>query len=417
VENGARALEELAAREFDLVITDLCMPEVDGMAVLRRAREVQPDTEVLVITGFATVASAVEAMREGAYSYLPKPYRFDELQVLVAKGLEKRAMRREIAALKRQVAERDFPHLIGQGPKILALKESIAQVAAVDTNVLILGETGTGKELVARSIHALSPRKAARFLAVNCASFSEELLVSELFGHEKGAFTGAKSTKKGLMEAADGGTFFLDEIGDMPMPMQVKLLRVLEEKVLMRLGSTEEIPVDIRIVAATNKDLKKEVAAGTFRQDLYYRLNVITLQIPPLSERKEDSPLLTLHFLHKHAGRLGREVREIGDEVMALLGRHEFPGNVRELENIVERAVALCDGGVVQVRHLPPDLQMGLTIVRPPEREAVSLEENEKRHIAWVLDAAGGNRTKTAEILGIDRVSLWRKVKKFGLGE
>jgi transcriptional regulator with PAS, ATPase and Fis domain len=199
--------------------------------------------------------------------------------------------------------------------------------------------------------------------------------------------------------------------------MQVKLLRVLEEKVLMRLGSTEEIPVDIRIVAATNKDLKKEVAAGTFRQDLYYRLNVITLQIPPLSERKEDIPLLTLHFLHKHAGRLGREVREIGDEVMALLGRHEFPGNVRELENIVERAVALCDGGVVQVRHLPPDLQMGLTIVRPPEREAVSLEENEKRHIAWVLDAAGGNRTKTAEILGIDRVSLWRKVKKFGLGE
>jgi transcriptional regulator with PAS, ATPase and Fis domain len=293
------------------------------------------------------------------------------------------------------------------------LKKSIAQVATADCNVLILGETGTGKELVARSIHQLSSRAEKRFMAINCGAFSEELLANELFGHEKEAFTGARGIRKGLFEAVQGGTILLDEIGDMPLLMQVKLLRVLQERALMRVGGTEEISVDLRILAATNKDLKREVEHGTFRQDLFYRLNVITLTVPRLAERKEDILLLGLHFLRKASEAYGKHVEAISDEAMEVLLSYEFPGNVRELENVMERSVTMASGKTVELEHLPVDLQQLANRVRRPRREFLTLEENEREYIGWVLDRMEGNKTKAAEILAIDRVSLWRKLKRY----
>ena len=312
VDSGVRACNELEKGEFDLVLTDLRMQQVDGMQVLERTKELSPDTEVVVITGFATVSTAVEAMQKGAYHYLPKPYKIEEVRILVRKALEKRWLRQEVTDLKRQVqSQKAVPYLVGKSPKIEVLKQTIEQIAPSDATVLILGETGTGKELVAKAIHHLSLRAEKRFLAINCGAFSEELLANELFGHEREAFTGARGVKKGLLEVATGGTVLLDEIGEMPASMQVKLLRVLQEKTLMRVGATSEIPVDIRVLAATNKDLKGEVERGAFRQDLYYRINVVTLQVPPLVERQDDIPLLCQHFLRKYAEAQGKPVDKI----------------------------------------------------------------------------------------------------------
>ena len=420
VDSGVRAFSELEKGEFDLVLTDLRMQQVDGMQVLERTRELYPDTEVVVITGFATVSTAVEAMQKGAYHYLPKPYKIDEVRILVRKALEKRWLRQEVTDLKRQVrSQRAVPFLVGKSPKIEVLKQTIEQIAPSDATVLILGETGTGKELVAKAIHHLSLRAEKRFLAINCGAFSEELLANELFGHEREAFTGARGVKKGLLEVATGGTVLLDEIGEMPASMQVKLLRVLQEKTLMRVGATSEIPVDIRVLAATNKDLKGEVERGAFRQDLYYRINVVTLQVPPLVERQDDIPLLCQHFLRKYAEAQGKNIDQISPEVMRALQLYEFPGNIRELENIMERAVTLCAGGVIEMQHLPLDFQQPhmFQVQRHQKREFHSLEENEKEYISWVVKQVGGNKTKAAEILGIDRVSLWRKLKRYDLNE
>ena len=420
VDSGVRAFSELEKGEFDLVLTDLRMQQVDGMQVLERTRELYPDTEVVVITGFATVSTAVEAMQKGAYHYLPKPYKIDEVRILVRKALEKRWLRQEVTDLKRQVrSQRAVPFLVGKSPKIEVLKQTIEQIAPSDATVLILGETGTGKELVAKAIHHLSLRAEKRFLAINCGAFSEELLANELFGHEREAFTGARGVKKGLLEVATGGTVLLDEIGEMPASMQVKLLRVLQEKTLMRVGATSEIPVDIRVLAATNKDLKGEVERGAFRQDLYYRINVVTLQVPPLVERQDDIPLLCQHFLRKYAEAQGKTIDQISPEVMRALQLYEFPGNIRELENIMERAVTLCAGGVIEMQHLPLDFQQPhmFQVQRHQKREFHSLEENEKEYISWVVKQVGGNKTKAAEILGIDRVSLWRKLKRYDLNE
>jgi DNA-binding NtrC family response regulator len=418
VDSGAAAFQELEKGEFDLVLTDLRMRQVDGMQVLERTRELYPDTEVIVITGYATVATAVEAMQKGAYHYLAKPYKNEEVRILVKKALEKRELRLEVQELKREVqSHRVAPQLIGKNTKIEALRQTIAQIAPTDANVLILGETGTGKELVAKAIHHLSTRADKRFLAINCGAFTEELLANELFGHEKEAFTGARGVKKGLLEVAPGGTVFLDEIGDMPLSMQVKLLRVLQEKAMLRVGGTVEIPVDIRILAATNKDLKKEVDRGTFRQDLYYRLNVVTLSVPPLSERKDDIPLLCQHFLRKFAEAQSKPVDKISREVMDVLMNYEYPGNVRELENIMERAVTLCTGSALELKHLAPDLQQRQFQVSRRQRQAfLTLEDNERDYIDWVLNQVDGNKTRAAEILGIDRVSLWRKLKRFEMG-
>jgi DNA-binding NtrC family response regulator len=417
VDSGVNAFKELEASEFDLVMTDLRMQQVDGLQVLERTKELSPDTEVIVITGFATVSTAVEAMQKGAYHYLPKPYKIEEVRILVRKALEKRWLRLEITELKRQVqSQRSVPFLVGKSARIEALKKTIEQIAPTDATVLILGETGTGKELVAKAIHHLSPRGEKRFLAINCGAFSEELLANELFGHEREAFTGARGVKKGLLEAASGGTVFLDEIGDMPLAMQVKLLRVLQEKRLIRVGGTTEIPVDIRVLAATNKDLKGEVERGAFRQDLYYRINVVTLQVPTLAERTDDIPLLCQHFLQKFAEIQGKQIEKIAPEVMELLLEYEFPGNIRELENIMERAVTLCAGGAIEMQHLPLDFQLPhFQVQRHQRKEFHTLEENEKEYIAWVVKQVNGNKTKAAEILGIDRVSLWRKLKRYEL--
>jgi len=338
--------------------------------------------------------------------------------MLVAKALEKRALRREVTELRQRMDESNQPHIIGTSKLMRQLKETIAQVAPVDSNVLILGETGTGKELAARSIHAQSARSGKRFLAVNCASFTEELLANELFGHERDAYTGAGRLKKGLLESTDGGTFFLDEIGDMPLGMQAKLLRVLEEKTVIRLGGTEEIPVDVRFVAATNKDLKKEAEEGAFRQDLFFRLNVITLNLPALAKRREDIPLLCNFFLGRYAEKLGRPAKGFSEEAMDILMGYEFPGNVRELENIMERAVVLCNGELIEPGHLPDDMvNFQSLLARPQTRSVVPLKENERDYIAWVIDQFDGNKTHAADALEVDRATLWRKLKRLGLEE
>ncbi|MBU2513399.1 sigma-54 dependent transcriptional regulator [bacterium] len=416
VENGMKAMQLLKQTEFDLVITDLKMPDINGIQLLEAVKDKHPETEVLVITGYATVATAVQAMQKGAYSYIPKPFKIDELRILVQRALEKRALFQEVGRLRLQIKESAFPTIIGQSSKMKALKESIAQIAAVDCNVLIFGETGTGKEMIARSIHNLSPRSKNRFMAINCASFTEELLGNELFGHEAGAFTGAKGSKKGLLEVADGGTFFLDEIGDMPLSMQAKLLRVLEERTLIKLGGTDEIPVNLRILAATNKDLKEEVENERFRKDLYYRLNVVNLIIPPLIDRKEDIPLLSYHFLELHKKAMDKKVESISDDVIRILENYEFPGNVRELENIIERAVVMCDGNTILVNHLPSDLKTpNINLTRMAGNEWLTLADNEKDYIEAVLKHTDGNKTKASQILGIDRVSLWRKLNRYNI--
>jgi len=416
-ENGAIAIEELKKKEFNLVLTDLRMQPTDGMQVLEYAKTQYPETEVIVITGFASISSAVEAMRKGAFHYLPKPYNIEEVRILVRRALEKQNLTREVAELKQQVKLQHTPPLIiGKSPKIELLKKLIAQIAPTDCNVLILGETGTGKELVAKEIHRLSSREKHRFLAVNCAAFNEELLANELFGHEKEAFTGARGVKKGLFETASDGTVFLDEVGDMPHSMQVKLLRVIQERRFIRVGGTDEIPVDIRVIAATNKDLKAEVEKDNFRQDLYYRLNVISLHVPSLSERKDDIPLLCNHFLQKFSSAQKKQIERISDSVMEILMKYEFPGNIRELENIIERAVALTEGSEIESRHLPEDIQQ-ITFQIQGQRDGrlMTLEENERDYIVWILGQTGNNKTKAAEILGIDRVSLWRKMRRFDL--
>jgi DNA-binding NtrC family response regulator len=416
VHNGLAAIRELEKEEFDLVLTDIRMQPVDGIQVLDRARELYPNIEVIVITGYASVSSAVDAMRKGAYYYIAKPYQIDDVRALVRRAIEKRGLCREVIELRRQVQDGSRTSLlIGKSPQMEALRNIVAQIAASEASVLILGETGTGKELVARTIHNLSPRADKRFLAINCGAFSEELLANELFGHEREAFTGAKGIKRGLLEAARGGTIFLDEIGDMPLSMQVKLLRVLQERVMMRVGGIEEIPVDIRVIAATNKNLKQEVECGAFRQDFYYRLNVITLQAPRLADRKDDILLLALHFLHRISKSQGKQVGGISEEAIKILYAYEYPGNVRELENIIERAITLASGRSIEPRHLPLDLQQLAVRVRRSQEKFLSLDENEREYILWVLKQVNDNKTRAAEILGIDRVSLWRKMKRYGL--
>lgn len=416
VEDGQQAIDTLRREEVDLVLTDLRMKGPDGMAVLAETKKIWPSAEVVVITGYASVDTAVEAMRQGAYHYLAKPFKIEELRAVVEKALEKNLLRKEIDSLRQRVySQSGAARIIGQSPKMAALREKISQVAQLDCNVLIQGETGTGKELVARTIHELSPRAANRFVAFNCGAFTEELITSELFGYERGAFTGANKIKKGLLEIADRGTVFFDEVGELPLSMQVKLLRVLQERTLLRVGGTEEIAVDIRIVAATNKDLKKEAEEGAFRSDLYYRLDVLTINVPSLFERKEDIPLLANYFLAKHT-RPGKAVPRLSIEAAQQLMCYEYPGNIRELENIVQRLLIHCEGEVIEPHHLTPDLgDVGTVAVRNNRQAWPALEEHEKQYILEVLDEVEGNKSAAAKILGIDRVSLWRKIKRYGL--
>lgn len=413
---GSEAIGLLKQREFDLVITDLKMGDIDGFQVMQTAKEIQPQIEVIMVTGYATVDSAVDAMAQGAFYYLPKPIKLKELHALILRATEKTLLRREIGRLKQRIkAQQGSTQFVGQNPAILKLKDSIAQFAQLDCNVLITGETGTGKELVARIIHELSPRSNNRFLPINCGAMTEDLMINELFGHEKNAFTDAGALRHGLLESANGGVVLFDEIGEMPLTMQVKLLRVLQEKKIIRVGGTREIPIDVRILAATNRDLKEEAARGTFRQDLYYRLNVVHIHIPPLRERKDDIVLLANYFLAKYASPESK-VKSISPKALEKLQGYDYPGNARELENIIERSLAICDAAEIKAHHLPADVQgsthfqaVSLQTIKPTK----SLEENEREYILSVLDSVDGNKTQAAKIIGIDRVSLWRKLKKY----
>jgi len=414
--SGSEAIDLLNQSPYDLVITDLKMDEVDGVQVMQAAKQLYPEIEVIIVTGYATVNSAVDAMSQGAFYYLPKPIKLKELHALVLKATEKTILRREIHRLKQRIkSQQGTTQFIGQNPAILKLKDSIVRFAQLDCNILITGETGTGKELVARTIYELSPRSEKRFLPINCGAMTEDLMVNELFGHEKDAYTNARSQRNGLLESANGGVVLFDEIGEMPLTMQVKLLRVLQERKIIRVGGTKEIPIDILVLAATNRDLKEEIQKGTFRQDLYYRLNVVHLHIPPLRERKDDIPLLVNYFLAKHppAG----TTKGISHEALLRLQDYDYPGNARELENIIERSLALCDASEIQPQHLPT----AITKIPSPFnavdtqklQSSKSLDENEREYILSVLKTVDGNKTKAAKIIGIDRVSLWRKLKKY----
>ena len=416
VDSGEKAVSLLKERPFDLVITDFKMGRVDGLQVMEKCKALQPLVEVIIITGYATVDLAVTSMKDGAFYYIAKPYKIDHVRKIVSEALIKHRLLLENQRLRDELQRsRPMPALIGKSRAMETIRETIRQVAPSDTNVLILGESGTGKEIVAKAIHLLSNRRSKRFVAFNCGSFTEELMANELFGHEKGAFTGADREHAGLLEAAEGGTVFLDEIGDMPMSMQIKLLRVIQERELMRVGGVNPIQVNVRFLAATHRDLHEDARTGQFRQDLYYRLNVMTIHIPPLIERREDIPLLAQRFLIRIAGEMQKDVQFIDTGVMDLLSQYSWPGNVRELENIVERAVALTTKPTIGIDQLPGHIR-NLTIetYRSAGNTIPTLEEQEKRYIEWVLQKTDGNKTRAAKIMGIDRVSLWRKLKRYG---
>jgi two-component system response regulator AtoC len=387
------------------------MPDLDGLAVLARLRALRPPVQVLVLTAFATVDTAIEAIRAGAYDYLSKPFRVEEIRLAVRRALEAQRLLRENLHYRQELQERyRVENLVGRSAAMVAVYRTIARVAPLDTTVLVQGETGTGKELVARAIHYASPRAHRPFVVVDCAALPETLVESELFGHERGAFTGATHSRRGLLETADGSTCLLDEVGELSPPLQAKLLRVLQERVIRRVGGNEPIPVDVRIIAATNRDLKKQVEEGGFREDLYYRLNVVTIHVPPLRERPEDIPLLAHHFLRRWATATGKAVTGLAPEVLARLMAHPWPGNVRELEHVIERAVALTASSVLQPEDLPPDLGPAGTPVAPslPAGRPMTLEELKRWYVERVLAETGGNKARAAAILGIDRRTLYR---------
>jgi DNA-binding NtrC family response regulator len=416
-QSGANALKILGEQSFDVVLTDLRMEKVDGTQILRKCRELYPDTEVVLITGYATLESAVDAMKHGAFYYIAKPFKLDEVRKVVQEAVEKVRMRKENRELREQIEKyQGKVKIITQDPSLQKILETARQIAPTDCNVIISGESGTGKELFARYLHVNSARAGGPFFAINCGAFTEELLANELFGHEKGAFTGAQTMKKGLIETASGGTLFLDEVTETPLSMQVKLLRVIQEKEVLRVGSTEPMKVDVRFIAATNRNVPDSIKEGRFRQDLYFRLNVVSLHIPPLSERKDDIPLLSYYFLKKYALLMKKDINEISPEVISLLMNYGFPGNVRELENIIERGVALSTGNSIDLAQLPEDLkELNIKTFRKKEGKIPSLEVQEMEYIKWVLTEVGGNKTLASQVLGIDRVSLWRKLKKYGL--
>ena len=412
--NPQRALAHLETAACDLVISDVRMPTMNGLELMSRIKARFPAIEVILITGYASLDGAVEATREGAFYYLEKPFTPDGVRRRVSQALAVSRTRR--AAEEYLSGKSKIPVIIGESPKIREVVSIIQQIAPTDCNVMITGDSGSGKELVARAIHAASSRADGPFLAFNCGALNESLLENELFGHEKGAFTGAESRSIGLLEAASGGTLFLDEIGEMPHAMQVKLLRVLQEGELIRVGGIQPVKVDVRIVSATAVDVKAAVDGGAFRKDLYFRINIVNIKLPGLAERREDIPLLAYHILSRLNRRAGNNVRAISEKAMSLLRGYAFPGNVRELENILERAVAVCQGQTIRECDLPPDLvTLKLQAYNPPEEQFMTLAELEQDYISHLLKITGGARAKTAEILGIDRASLWRKMKKYDL--
>ena len=414
---GKAFLDRMAQYPFHIVFIDLRLPDMDGFEILCRIKTGYEESEVIVITGFGSIESAVEAMKKGAYHFIAKPFRLQEVRLLAANAKEKILLRLENKSLKAALGENDFMKgFIGASPAMQEVFGMIRKVSSVDCNVLLQAETGTGKEMAARAIHSLSPVKHRPFVAFNCGGFAEDLICTELFGHEKGAFTGASATKVGLLESADGGTVFLDEIGEMPLSMQVRLLHVIQGKTILRVGGTKPIDLQVRIIAATNKDLKKAVEKGEFREDLYYRLNVVAIHLPKLSERRDDIPLLISHFIHKFNRAFGKKIRRISNQAMGVLMEYNFPGNVRELENIIQRSVALAEGDSIETADLPSDLQK-LEFSTLEGEGLLSLEKMEREHVEKVLNITGFNVGLAGNILDIPRTTLWRKIKKYGLAK
>jgi two-component system response regulator AtoC len=411
-ENGPQALEiiEKEKEKLGILIADLVMPSMDGIELMKRAKEILPNIQVIIITAYGSISTAIAAIKEGAYDYIEKPFCPERVESVLDRLVELKGLIEENLSLRQRLEDGfRFENIIAKSPEMQRVIEVIKIVAKSNATVLITGQSGTGKELVARAIHTQSQRLDKPFIAVSCAALPESLLESELFGHEKGSFTGAYAQKKGKFEFANRGTLFLDEIGEISANIQVHLLRVLEEKALTRVGGNEEIKLDVRIISATNKDLKKAVASGEFREDLYYRLNVVNIELPPLRERREDIPLLAGYFLNKFAQENQKEVFEFSPEAMEFLLRYDWPGNVRELENAIERAVILAKGSLIEVADLPHE---GLSLANSALL-GKSLKEMEKDHILNVLCETGGNYSKAARILGITRMTLYNKVREY----
>jgi two-component system nitrogen regulation response regulator NtrX len=423
VESGEAALEALEARRFDLVLLDVWLPGQDGLEVLRRIRERHAELPVVVISGHGTIETAVKAVRLGAQDFVEKPLSLEKTVLAVRNALRQRRLESQVRELRERLDERYT--MIGESQGVRRLRAEIAQAAPSNGRVLIFGENGTGKELVARQVHAQSQRAAGPFVEVNCAAIPEELIESELFGHTKGAFTGALTARKGKFELADGGTLFLDEIADMSLKTQAKVLRALQEQRIEPVGGAGIVEVDVRVIAATNKDLDAEIRAGRFRDDLFFRLNVIPFHVPPLRERREDIPLLARHFLRLLSTEHGRRPREIAPEALELLAQLPWPGNVRELRNILERLVIMTPGEVIELRHLPASLAPSVPDAAPAaEPPAAALadgtlvaarEEFERRYILRRYRECNGNMSRTAEALGVERSNLYRKMKAYGL--
>ncbi len=423
-ENGKRAIQVMETERYDLLLCDMKMPKADGMEVLKKAKEIRSNVPVIIITAFSTSESAREAMKVGAYDYLQKPFDLEDMKLIIKNALERGQLLAENIQLKRHLYRTyGLESIIGDSPAMLRVYEFIHKVAPGKANVLITGESGTGKELVARAIHFSGDRKNRPFITVNCGAIPENLIESELFGHKKGSFTGAIANKRGLVEAADEGTLFLDEIGELDKNLQVKLLGAIQNKIITPVGGTEEIEVDVRIISASNRDLEAEVKNGNFREDLYWRLNVIPITLPPLRERKGDIPKLATHFLEKYATEQGKQISSISPGAMALIEEYDYPGNVRELENIIERAISLETGTVMTPQSLPARLRE-----KTPPSDAVALElssegidleetlsEIERKLLEQAIETAGGVKSKAAELLGLSFRSFRYRLEKFGI--
>ena len=409
--SGFEAMEKLERISFDILFVDIKMPKMSGLELLGKVKEEYPDTSVVIITAYGSIGSAVSAMKMGASDYLLKPFKPDQITLVLEKIISERDLADKYRYVKGLLEEKTrFENIIGQSPAMQPVFDLIPEIAKSDSSVLITGETGTGKELVAKAIHAKSPRANGPFIAINCGALPESLLESELFGHQKGAFTGADQTRKGFLEVVSGGTLFLDEIGEISPKMQVDLLRVLEEKKILRIGDRNPVEVDFRLISSTHGDLEREVAEGDFREDFFYRINVITLEIPPLRRRREDVPLLVKHFLNKFSHETTKQVNHVTAEALGLLKRYDWPGNVRELENAIERAVVLSKSRTISVQDfnfLRP------SYARPDTRR--TLREMEKRYVQEVLEEEEWNVTRAAKVLGINRVTLHKMIRRYDL--
>jgi len=418
VPDGLQALELLRTCQVDLVLLDVRLPGMDGIEVLERIKQIDEQMEVVLVTAVQTLRTAVAAMKLGAFDYLTKPFEEDEVLSVIRRALEKRALEREVVFLRSELARRqDVERLVGQHPKMQTLYQLIAQAARTTSTVLITGETGTGKELIARAIHRQAPRKDKPFIPVNPAAISETLMESELFGHEKGAFTGAHQRKLGKFELANGGTLFLDEIASLKLELQAKLLRVLQEREIERVGGTRSVRVDVRIIAATNVDLRKAVRDQTFRDDLYYRLSVVPIAVPPLRERREDIPLLVDHFIRRYNHEFKKQIEGVAPDALAALREYPWPGNVREMQNIIERSVALVEGPRIELKDLPLDLLVPDPRARAREAEALPLrhacEQFERQLVQRALERARWNQSEAARLLGLHRNTLKVKLRKW----